>query len=135
GDGREGDVCAGPVPGSDRRERQGPNVDGGEWPQSDRGDQSALTSEAHSSTVKGKRRVASVTNAMSYAASNLSHPADSLKGRPPSRRAVTCTAPMSGGRRKGSRSTTSSSSAKRVRITSALNHVPTAPKPNVASEI
>src|SRR5204862_496213 len=34
---------------------------------------------------------------MSYAASNLSHPADSLKRRPPRRRAVTGTAPMSGG--------------------------------------
>src|SRR5213592_729946 len=119
----------------DRCERQGPDIDEGEQPQPQQGDQPARPSETHSSTVNGKRSVASVTNAMSYAASNLSHPADSLKGRPPSRRAVTCTAPMSGGRRKGSRSTTSSSSAKRVRITSALNNVPTATKPTVASAI
>src|SRR5439155_1207091 len=47
--------------------------------------------------------------------------------------AVICTAPMSGGTRNGSRITTSSSSANRVRITRALKSVPTATNPSVAS--
>src|SRR5439155_1127160 len=65
--------------------------------------------------------------------SNLKYPTASLKGRPPSSCAVICTAPMSGGTRNGSRITTSSSSANRVRITRALNSVPTATNPSVAS--
>src|SRR5204863_2740683 len=70
----------------DRRERQGPDIDEGEQPPPDQGDQPALTSETHSSTVNGKRSVASVTNAMSYPGSNRSQPPPARTRRPPSRR-------------------------------------------------
>src|SRR3989475_4925605 len=116
-----------------RRERQRPNVHAGEAHQPDQRDPATFVRQAHSSTVKRNRKLASDTNTMSYAASNLRYPTDSLKGRPPRSRAVTCTAPMSGGTRNGSRITTRSSSANRVRITSALNSVPTATNPSVAS--
>src|SRR2546430_17488827 len=103
-----------------RRERQRPNVHGAEAHQRDERDPATLPRQVHSSTVKRNRKLASDTNTMSYAASNLKYPTDSLKGRPPRSRAVICTAPMRGGTRNGSKITTRSSSANRVRITSAL---------------
>src|SRR5438552_1110443 len=115
-----------------RRERQRPNVHAGEAHQPDQRDPATFVRQAHSSTVKRNRKLASDTNTMSYAASSLRYPTDSLNGRPPRSRAVTCTAPMSGGTRNGSRITTRSSSANRVRITRALNSVPTATNPSVA---
>src|SRR6267143_1104467 len=129
------DLLGGSLQSLHRRERQGPNVHAGEAHQTDHCDPATLVRQAHSSTVKRNRKLASDTNTMSYAASNLRYPTDSLKGRPPSNRAVTCTAPMSGGTRNGKRITTRSSSANRVRITSALKSVPTATNPSVASAI
>src|SRR5574341_221985 len=116
-------------------EGQRPHVHTGEQDQSHERYHTALLRQGHSSTVEGKRRVPSVTNTISYAASNLSHAPTSLKGRPPMSFAVTCTAPTSGVTRNGSSSTRSRSSANRVRITIALNRVPTATKPTVASAI
>src|SRR5256885_1344472 len=129
------DLLGGSLQSLDRRERQCSNVHAGEAHQADQRDPATLPRQAHSSTVKRNRKLASDTNTMSYAASNLKYPTDSLKGRPPRSRAVICTAPMSGGTRNGSRITTRSSSANRVRITSALKSVPTATNPSVASAI
>src|SRR5437667_7096220 len=127
------DLLSGSLQSLHRRERQRPNVHAGEAHETDQRNPSTSVRQGHSSTVNRNRKLASDTNTMSYAASTLRYPTDSLKGRPPSSRAVTCTAAMSGGTRNGSRITTRSSSANRVRITSALNSVPTATNPSVAS--
>ena len=72
---------------------------------------------------------------MSYAASNLSHPTTSLKGRPANSFAVVITAQISGGVRNGRRSTGRSRSAHRGRITMTLESVPPPTNPTVASSI
>src|SRR5437867_2212113 len=76
----------------DRRERQRPHIDTAEQGESGQHDPAPLLRETHSSTVCGKSQNANPRNTMSYAASNLSQPDTSLKGRPASSRAVACTA-------------------------------------------
>src|SRR3989449_114921 len=127
------DLLRRPLQPLHRREDDGAHVHAAEQHEAHQGGPVALPSEGHCSTVCGNKRVARVTNATSYAASNLSQPATSLKGRAASSLAVTCTAPMSGGMRNGSSSTGNISSAKRVRTSIALNSVPTATNPTVAS--
>src|SRR5437660_3826557 len=109
------------------------DVHGGEQDESDTGEQPAALSQGHASTVAGNSSVASVTNTMSYAASNLRLPATSLKGRAANRAPVACTAQTNGGIRNGSNNTGNINSANRVLITIALNSVPTAMNPAVAS--
>ena len=65
----------------------------------------------------------------SYRVSNLSQPAISLNGRPPSSLEVNWAAAISGGTMNGRRSTGSMSAANRVRPTIALKNVPTAEHP------
>src|SRR5881396_2056461 len=108
------------------------HVHRGEQHETGDGRPTALSRERHSSTVWGNSSVESVTNTISWLASSFNHPIASTIGRPANSRAVTCTAPTSGGTRNGSSSTGSISSAKRVRITIALNNVPTATNPTVA---
>src|SRR6267378_2389000 len=119
----------------DRREGQRPHVHAREQQQANRRDPASRLQQLHSLTVAGKRRNARATNTRSKAASNLSQPVASLKGRPASRAAVASTAQMRGGSMNGRSRTGNSSSAKRVRAVIALNSVPTATNPTVASAI
>src|SRR5260221_1494964 len=116
----------------DRSEADRANVHGGKQGEADGGDPTPRVQQLHSFTVAGKRTNASATNTMSKAASNLSQPPASLKGRPASSAAVASTAQMSGGIMNGKSSTGRSSSAKRVPPPIAPNSVPTATNPSIA---
>src|SRR6266508_3503327 len=119
----------------DGRVGQRPYVDAREQHEADSGEPASHLQHSHSFTVAGKRNTASVTKTMSYTASMLSQPTISFKGRPANRRPVASTAQLSGGIMNGNSNTGSSSSAKRVRVVIALNSVPTATNPIVASAI
>src|SRR5579859_894942 len=129
------DLLRSPLQALDRREPDGAHVNPRQEHEPQQRDGAASGLEGHSSTVVGKSSVASDTNTRSYARSNLSQPETSLKGRPEKSRAVTCTAPTSGGMKNGSNRTGSISSANRTRITNADRRVPTATKPIVATAI
>src|SRR5207245_2643281 len=82
------DLLRGTLEPLHRRERECPDVDAAEQHQPHDHEPPPLLSDRHSSTVYGKSHDATATNTMSYATSNLSQPATSLKGRPASNRAV-----------------------------------------------
>src|SRR5690349_7541537 len=72
----------------DRSKGERPHVHAAEQDQAHHDEPTTFLRDRHSSTVYGKSQDATATNTMSYAASNLSHPVTSLKGRPARSRAV-----------------------------------------------
>src|SRR5438552_10900813 len=82
------DLLRGTLEPFHRRERQRPHIHAAEQDQPRDHEPTTLLRHRHSSTVYGKSQEATAKNTMSYAASNLSQPATSLKGRSARRRAV-----------------------------------------------